>query len=152
MTTFAPDTPAHVLSDWVEEHARDYGFTAERNADGELIVTVPAKDDGLPDWETFERVCHELRYADGWVMEGAEPEKPNESWRYWDWWFYENRNLQAIIPHVLGPYLSKESNLVAPNYPSFYFRGSYRQQDAALADLSRAMVAYARSLPQQGEE
>jgi len=144
VTTFAPDTPAFMLSDYTEERCHELGLPCVRDDNG-LTVTVPARPDGLPDWETFLRVAKELRGADGWVMEGAEPEKPNESWRYWDWWFYENRNPQAVIPHVLGNYLSKESNLVSPNNRSFYFRGSYFQQEQALADLSRACVEYSRS-------
>lgn len=72
MNTFAPDTPAHVLSDYTEERCHELGLPCARDDNG-LTVTVPAKPNGLPDWETFLRVAHELQGADGWVMEGAKP-------------------------------------------------------------------------------
>lgn len=135
MTTFAPDTPIHMLSDYTEERCHELGLPCVRDDNG-LTVTVPAKPIGLPDWETFLLVCHDLQGADGWVMEGAEAFE-KIAWCQKTRW---TANVGDLIPDQVYVFLGENVNVVI--YDGIKIYGS---TDLALADLSRACVEYSRS-------
>jgi len=120
VTTFTPDTPPHMLSDYTEERCHELGLPCVRDDNG-LTVTVSAKPDGLPDWETFLRVCHDLRGADGWAMEGAEA--PHSYW---------------YLSQGIGPPCSRVPSEI-------WTRTAIKVSDTpieCLADLSRVCVEY----------
>jgi len=123
VTTFTPDTPPHMLSDYTEERCHELGLPCVRDDNG-LTVTVPARPDGLPDWETFLRVAKELQGADGWVMEGAEA-----PYSYW------------YLSHDAGPPCSR----VPCEIWLLTEIGMTATPESCLADLSRACVEYSRS-------
>jgi len=136
VTTFTPDTPPHMLSDYTEERCHELGLPCVRDDNG-LTVTVPAKADGLPDWGTFLRVCHELKWADGWVMEGAEPERYDDQA---DWWYRmagESNECWHVIDCVYD-FLCQDDR-----YKTRYYGRNCDTK--ALADLSRVCVEYSRS-------
>ena len=153
MITLSPDAPAHVLSDWTEERCYDLDLPCLRDDNG-LTVTIPAKPDGLPDWNRFLEVASELRWADGWVVEGARPLDTVISFQWWNAIRYSGFiGHPADIPDCIFNSFS-DAKLATCEIDQYLQQILIRWDDLteALADLSRAMVTYARSLPQQGDE
>lgn len=125
-----------MLSDYTEERCHELGLPCVRDDNG-LTVTVPAKPDGLPDWERFLAVAKDLRAADGWVMEGAMPERYDDQA---DWW-YRKAGRQSECWHVIDCVYELLHH--DDRYKARYCGGHC--DGKALADLSRACVEYSRA-------